>query len=242
MADVQGMFEVHEEWLEKRCKYEVLKIRGWTWQELRNEVWVRFVRRAEAGWFDQRPTKSVEAQARTLMNLCIRHVQKARWRDQGRARKHSEDDDALARIPEPHPTDPSEAKQHQQELRQLLALVHEATSPVRGLCLLSRDVPRAVAGGDVDRAKAYKRGGSNMPVRPAPEAYALLDSERRDTLLVFDLERWKPVLGVIYYAEGPLQPQLAEGCDVLAGNVERQANRALADLQRAVAARQREEA
>lgn len=243
MVDVQGMLREHSDWFYRRCRWEAAKLRGVEAEDLMSEAWLRFVKRSEEGFFDQRPHKSLEAQVKFLMKKAIGWVvedhrrDRRRWHDLARG-DDDEGGDPLDRRADEDPTDPDQDLQHHQELRQLLAMVHEATSPVRGLCLLSRDVPRAVAPDDVERAKAYKRGGSNMPMRPAPEAYGLLDQERKDPKLVFDLECWKPVLGGIYYAEGPLESVLAGDCDTFAGNVERQANRAIKDLQKAVAARQ----
>jgi hypothetical protein len=242
MADTQGMLREHSDWFYRQCRYEAAKLRGVEAEELMSEAWIRFVKRAEEGFFDQRPHKSLEAQAKYLMRKAIgwvvkdHHRDRERWRDLARA-NDDEGGDPFDRRADDRPIDPDQALQHQQELRQLLAMVHEATSPVRALCLLSRDLPRAVMGDDVSRAKAYRRGGSNMPMRPAPEAYGLLDHERQDAGLTCDIERWKPVLGSIYYAEGPLDTVPDGDRDTLAGNVERQANRAIKDLQKAVSTR-----
>ncbi len=122
-----------------------------------------------------------------------------------------------------------------EQLAAVMKAVEHSTTPVRGLCLLSRDVPWVVLMRHVELAKAYRRGGSRMPLRAADEAYAMLAQRRQNVEVTSDPARWKPVLGGIYYADQPLEVISQNGLEQHGKTVERQANRGLEDLQRAMA-------
>jgi hypothetical protein len=241
VTSYQATLEEHLLWLEGRCRHAARRLPGVGGDELLGAVWLRCIARAERGWFDERPTVSLEAQVKSLMGWCLRHEVKAihrYWDRHGelpaRPGERESGGDPLERV-EGDNADPLDKLHGDERLAAVMEQVEQVTSPVRGLCFLSRDLPRVVVLRHVQRAKAYRRGGSKMPLRSVEEAYSLLDHERQRDELVLDLMRWKPVLGGIYYAEGPLEGVADDELDKLGKTVERQANRGLEDLQRAMA-------
>lgn len=240
MADYASTLEAHLVWLEGRCRREARKLPGVGDGELLGAVWLRCIDRAEQGWFDQRPTVSLEAQVKHLMNQCVRHEVTAirrYWKKHGELPAPSQDrssgEEPLERIAA-EPRDLETALYQDEQLAAVMEAVEHSTTPIRGLCLLSRDVPWVVVMRHVELAKAYRRGGSRMPLRAAEEAYSMLAQQRHRAEIIHDQVRWKPVLGGIYYADRPLDAIPEDELDQHGKTVERQANRGLEDLQRAM--------
>ncbi len=227
MDELNGLILGLSPWLLRRCTLKALELPGVFPEDLYQAVILRFYVRAQAGWFDQNPTVSVEAQAKTLMIFCLRHEITAIRRY--RARLFTDDGDEqgdgkLGRLPAPEAPEPGIGH----DVERMLELLETATTPVRRLCLLSRDVPYAVLLRHVRQAKAYKVGGADMVRRPAEQAYAMLAEHREDE----SLRGWKRVLGAIFYGVGPLDQVPEEDIDKAAGTVQRQADRAIEDLQK----------
>ncbi len=229
MDDFDDLIPTLSPWLAKRCAYAASTRPGLSAEELFQAVVLRAYLRAERGWFDQAPQVHIHAQAKTLLNNCIRQELKAYARYHERTQFDPVGDD-----PEPPPpTEPSrrdEAMGLRVDLARVLAVIQEVTTPTRRLSLLSRDVPLTVLLSHVEQAKAYRAGGSSMVVRPADEAFDQLVEQRVIPELVFDLPDWKLMLGRIYYGVGPLDSVPHAVAKGGSAKVERQANRALDDL------------
>ncbi len=241
MASYASTLAEHLVWLEGRCRREARKLPGVGDGELLGAVWLRCIDRAEQGWFDQRPTVSLEAQVKHLMNQCLRHEVTAirrYWKKHGElpapSQERSSGEEPLERIAA-EPQDLEAAIFRDEQLAAVKEAVEHSTTPVRGLCLLSRDVPWVVLLRHVELAKSFRRGGSRMPLRAAEEAYSMLEQQRQHVEITSDPIRWKPVLGGIYYDDQPLSAIPQETLEHHGKTVERQANRGLEDLQRAMA-------
>lgn len=231
LPDLNALILDNQTWLHRRCLSQAARLAGVQGDDLFQDVVLRFLDRAAAGWFDGPVQVSVQARARTLFNNCLRQAATQRIR-QGKRVGSLEGPDGQPQDPGEQPAPRPWEPQQDLLLEQTLGQGPALTSPPRWLSLLSRDLPRAVRLGPIQRARAYRRGGSRMVLRPAAEAHQHLHNQRQDAALVGDPSRWKPVLGAIYFGEGPLDAVPPQVRKAGASKIERYANRALDDLHR----------
>lgn len=220
-------------WLDRRCRYLAARLPGLDADEVYQRVVQEFLEKLER-WLQQDATVDVVAQAKTLMTWCLAHVETNELRD--RRRRHDlrdgEDGDALERLAEPvEPVDDAAA-------REVLAQVRACTSPPCALCLLSLRLPATVEEGDAERAKAWKKGGSNAVQRPLDEAWGIFASGMQRPELVADDVAWKDHVGIAWYTEGAVESVSAAERRAAAVKVERYANRGAEDLRKALLGRQ----
>ena len=216
-------------WLARRCRYTALRVPGLDAEEIYQRAVEEFLRKIER-WLQQDATVSPVAQAKTLLTLCIRHVQTAEWRERAQREPipETEDGDGLDRLAPPvEPSDDLAAGE-------LLGRIRESTTPPCSLCLLSLRLPGAVEMGDADRAKAWKKGGANAVPRPVPDAWAIFETGRAQPVLVSEEGGWKEHVGVAWYTEGAVTSITPEERRSAAGKVERYANRGADDLRAAL--------
>ncbi len=226
---LDSLLQKNAHWLYRRCLFMAASLPGTQVDDLFNDTVLRFLKRAATGWFDQPTTRSLNAQARTLLSFSLRQAatdERRRNRRFGEILGPDGQHRDPGRQPAPSPMNP----QHRLLLQQVLEQGSGATSPPRWLSLLSRDLPLAVEQNTVARARAYRKGGSRMVLRPAPEAFQQLRDRREDPALVGNEPRWKPILGAIYFGLGPPEEVPPKVCRTGAAKVERYANRALEDL------------
>lgn len=217
-------------WLCARCRRMASELPGLRADDVYQEAVEEFLR-SLGRWLQQDATVSVIAQARTLMGYCLRHARTRALRERSRWASLSADedgDDALERVPDPAPASDPFA------MAEILAQARGATSPPCALCLLSLRLPAAVVPPDAERAKAWKKGGSQAVPRPIDEAWAIYAEGRVRPEIVADDQVWKDHVGVAWYTEGPPTELSAETRRGAAGKVERYANRGAEDLRLAL--------
>lgn len=228
MTTHELLFEL-DPWLQRRCRLTALRIPGVGADEVYQRAIEEFLVKIDR-WLQQAPTVSPVAQARTLLGLCVRHVETSARREGARrqATPEAEDGDGLELLAPPvEPTDDLGA-------RELLAQIRSCTTPPCALCLLSLRVPVATEVEDAERAKAWKKGGANAVPRPVGDAWSIYEGGLQQPALVAEETEWKEHVGVAWYTDGPVDALGRGDRNAAAGKVERYANRAAEDLRAAL--------
>lgn len=216
-------------WLDRKCRYLAARLPGLDADEAYQRVVQEFLEKLER-WLQQDATVGVVAQAKTLMTYCLAHVETTELRDRRRRRElpEGEDGNALERVTEPvEPVDNAAA-------REVLVQVRACTSPPCALCLLSLRLPATIEEADAERAKAWKKGGSNAVPRAIDEAWGIFVSGMLRPELVADDIAWKDHVGMAWYTQGAVESVSAEERRAAAVKVERYANRGAEDLRKAL--------
>jgi hypothetical protein len=222
-------------WLDRRCRFVASRLPGLDADEVYQRVVEEFLEKLER-WLQQDATVNVVAQAKTLMSFCLRHVETDEHRERRRRQEvpGPEDGDGLERLAAPvAPVDDVSAAE-------VLRQVRSSMSPPCALCLLSLRLPAVVERNDAERAKAWKKGGSNAVPRVIDDAWDIYDFGRERPELVVDDIRWKDHVGIAWYTEGAVDTVAETDRKAAAAKVERYANRGAEDLRRVLLGRKEE--
>jgi hypothetical protein len=218
-------------WLRKRCGYLARKFPGLDVDEVYQRVVEEFLRNLER-WLQQDPTVSAEAQAKTLLSYCLRHVETDEIRRRKRITHLPGGEDG----PEIEDVAPPVAPQDDLGAATVFVRIRACTTPPCALCLLSLRLPDSAARADAERAKAWKAGGSKAIPREIEEAWGIFADGRSSPTLVADDIAWKDHVGVAWYTDGPPAALGPGERRTAAEKVERYANRATEDLRKALLA------
>ncbi len=220
-------------WLHGRCRGLSWRFPGLDPDEVYQRVVLEFVENLER-WLQQDATVGVVAQARTLMDYCLRHVETSELRGRRRRAEVFDEGDAgdgiEALTPPVPPTDDAAAAE-------LLATLRGSTTPPCALCLLSLRLPAATERADAESAKAWKKGGANAVPRTLKDAWSMYCAGRERPELVGDDIGWKEHVGLAWYTDGPVVSVAEADRRAVAGKVERYANRGAEDLRAALMSR-----
>lgn len=218
-------------WLDRRCSYLAARLPGLDADEVYQRVVEEFLEKIER-WLQQDARVDVVAQAKSLMTFCLRHVETDEVRERRRRRELPDDEDGDALEPMVDPVAPADHA----AARELLAQVRASTSPPCALCLLSLRLPAEVGEADAERAKAWRKGGSNAVPRPVPEAWDMYASGLARPWVVADDIAWKDHVGIAWYTEGAVDALTETDRQAAAAKVERYANRGAEDLRQVLLA------
>lgn len=236
-VEARALVMRHGAWLYNRCSFAAVEL-GVEPKALSQAVISRFMKSVYDGFLDREPSRDLDARAKFLFGLCLRHEKTSILAD--RKRIVLSDPDTLERQPVQLCSEPQRrTEDDQRRFQRVMETMLEICSAPNVLSLLSRDLPWHVTLDLLVKAKAHKRGGSTIVVREADDSLRLL----RGSMDLFRRARthraWTLVLAAIYFSVEPLEEVQLETMLTKAKNIERYARRALQLLREHFAAPQR---
>lgn len=240
MHEVWGALAGQRRWLEGRSRRLAtqLGVRADA-DDISQAVILRFVERAAAGWFDQQPKVSFEAQVRHLIAQCLRQEMTDRLRlgkreflppreleqreVDSRLGSHGGEGESHERL---------DIERRREWLRQA---VFDELNPGRRLYLVALLYPHSLAREHIEQAGAFRVGGAQAVCRPVGECWALYREALAHTELVGDDLRWKRTIAEVFRLRGPLGTATQAELDRAVNYIDVQHTRALRELGSALA-------
>lgn len=202
MEEVWALLQENDDWLWRRARFIARKLRlsEADAEDIRSEAYLEFVEKAGKGWFEGPTHQSLQARARHLLGLCLRHAETRRVR--GLIRSAADADEELAKIPS---NDGDEEGSYQDELMlERLRANLEELNPSHRLYLKALTAPDSVDKSDLETAETYSAGGAKPLVRPMREAWALYQEYAADDSLTRDFSGWKQLVAEIFRSDLPV--------------------------------------
>ena len=199
MDEARRHLERQADWLYRRAAWSARKLRPGSTQatvsdlarDLFGDTAVRFLEKADGGWFDERPRVSLEAQVRALLAWCLLQAETDAIRKARRLVPLDEAPEA-----ESH-ADADEAIDGRRREERVKRAVHDL-GPARRLWYLAIHRPDELTLDHVREAAAFRQGGGAAVQRSVDEAWALFVERRADRSLVADEPRWKRTVATIF--------------------------------------------
>jgi len=208
MNEARQHLERQAEWLQRRAAWAARALRPKAnratvddlARDLFGETALRFLEKADGGWFDERPRVSLEAQVRALLGWCLLQAETEAIRKDRRLVFVDAVPDDGAAAGGPGLDDAIEQARREEKLRRA---IHEL-GPARRLWFLAIHRPDELTLDHVREAAEFRQGGGAAVQRPVDEAWALFAEVRMDRSRVADEPRWKRTVATIFRMIVPL--------------------------------------
>lgn len=233
MNEARQHLERQAEWLQRRAAYVARTLRPTAnrttvddlARDLLGETALRFLEKADGGWFDERPRVSLEAQVRALLGWCLLQAETEVIRkDRRLVFVDAVPDDGVAEGP-----GVDDAVEQARREAMLGRAVHDL-GPARRLWFLAIHRPDELTLGHVRNAASFRQGGGAAVQRPVDEAWALFAQVRADRSLVADEPRWKRTVATIFRMMVPLDEAGGPELKRAVASVDTQLSRATKEL------------